>query len=552
MLSGQHRVDVTNGSKFSFVAPAGPFWGVPQIISDDGKTVVAEVIVGELGETQIYKVNENGTWQALTNEGGSNASPYGMSANGNVVIGEILGGPGPYQNYRWLNGTLSSFGDYLTSVSGDGNVIFGDSWGIAVYWDQGVEYPIGEDGWDSPRIMDSSFNGQIAVGHYGLKGFHWRKGIGFTSLGSLPGTPGLVIPGSLSNDGSIIAGTETRGSEVQPWVFRNGMQTVSAFLNARGISTTDWTFTSVKVSNNGEAMVGIGQYKGEPRFFHTWLSGNHLTVHGLVNTTTAGKTVTGTVSFAAPSPTARVVSLSTSSPDLIVPATVTVPANAENVSFPIQVKPTAAAGKLTVNASIGELAAGFDVNVVEPIQSVTLSPNRIHGGKYTRCTVTFQHPLRALTQFVPKQVNGIVMPGAINAPAGASSISFNVVSPGLQVESLQTYAVKISSAFHTEKAATLQVYPPIGWMTVYPLQIKGGMAGLGRIGVGLAAPAMGLTYSLRSLSSLITVPASASIPEGATQTQFTVNTLPVTTMAVRSIEARTSYTTKTVNVTIVP
>jgi hypothetical protein len=552
------RMDVTTGARHFFSAP-GPFFGVPHHFTEDGKSVVAEVIVGENGESQIFRVNDNGTYVALSNDGGSNASPNGVSGNGDYVIGDILGGPGPYQHYRWYNnGIPLSYADYIGVISGDGQTMFGESWGTVVYWYQNNEFPMGDAGWDSPRVTDCSYNGQVAVGYYGQKGFFWLKNTGaFADLGNLPGTPGSVIPTSMhSETGLFVAGVETRDGVSLPFIYKHGtgMMSLAAFLNQRGVPTTDWVFQGVVVSNNGQALIGSGLYKGQPKSFHLWISGNHLTVHSPDSTTTAGKTITGTVSFSEPNAVPRLVYLTTSSPDLVVPNSVSVPAGAENMTFPIHVKPTAAAGKLTVTADHGggALTASFDVNVVEPIQSVVLSPTRIHGGKYSRCTVSFQKPLRSVTQFVPQQVNGITMPAAINAPAGATSISFNVISPGIQVESLQTYSIKVSSPYHLERSATLQVFPPIGWMTVYPLQIKGGATGLGRIGTTLAAPVGGLRYSLRSLSSLLSVPSQVSIPEGGTQCQFDVTTLPVTASAVRQIEARTALTVKTVNVTLIP
>lgn len=552
VMANHSRFDVTNGSLFTFTS-SHPYWNVPWLLTADGKSIVAELIVGDLGETQIYKLNDNGSSTALSNAGGVNASPYGISANGNVVIGEIQSGPGPFQCYRWINGSPASFGDALTAISGDGTTIFGDSWGTSVFWLNGAEFPIGEDGWDSPRVTDCSFDGYMAVGYYGSKAFRWYRGLGFTDIGNLPGTPGTVIPSSMNDDGSMIVGVETRDGVPNPFVYRHGigMKTLAEYFTSRGIPVADWSFTKIKLSDNGEAMIGSGLYKGVQRDFHVWISGQHLTLQAPISTTPPGKTITGTVSFADKTPSPRVVTLTTTSSDVVLPATVTVPANAENVSFPIQVKAEAAGGKVTVNAAAGSLNAGFDLSITEPFSSMTLSSTRIHGGKYTRCTITFR-PLRGPTQFIPKQVNGITMPAAINLPAGATTFSFNVVSPGIQVESLQTFAIKVSSPYHPERSISLQVFPPIGWMTVYPLEIKGGRTGLGRIGTTLAAGTGGLRYSLRSLSSLMSVPSSVSIPEGQTQCQFDVTTLPVTATAVRQIEARTALTVKTVNVTLVP
>jgi len=553
VLAGNYRVDVTNGALFTFPSTK-PFWGSPRLITEDGKMIVVEVITGELGETQIYKIHENGSFTPLSNDGGFNASPYDVSANGSVVIGEIQGGPGPFQAYRWENGPPVSYGDFLSVISGDGQTIFGESWGTSVYWFQGSEVPMGEDGWDTPRVTDTTFNGQMAVGYYGHNGFLWLKGIGFSNLGHFPGVPGNVVPTSLSPDGSMIVGSEIRGADHYPFVYRasTGMVPLENYLASRGVSIAHWNFQQVQISNNGEALIGRGTYKGNPRSFHVWIAGNHLTIGTPDNVVRAGQTITATVSFATASPQARVVNL-TAPADLVVPATVTVPAGAENVTFPVQIKSTAAAGKLSVSADHGgTLQAGFDLSVVEPIHSVSLAATRIHGGKYTRCTVTLQKPLRQTTQFIPQQVNGITMPAAINVPAGASSFSFNAVSPGIQVEALQTFAIRVSSPYHQERQATLQVFPPIGWMTVYPLEIKGGRTGLGRIGTTLAASTGGLRYSLRSLSSLMSVPSQVSIPEGGTQCQFEVTTLPVSTRAVRSIEARTALTVKTVSVTLVP
>ncbi|HZH99122.1 MAG TPA: proprotein convertase P-domain-containing protein, partial [Fimbriimonadaceae bacterium] len=87
---------------------------------------------------------------------------------------------------------------------------------------------------------------------------------------------------------------------------------------------------------------------------------------------------------------------------------------------------------------------------------------------------------------------------------------------------------------------------------VTPSTIVGGNQATGTVTVAPAAPTGGLSVTLSSNSSALIVPATATIPGGATSGNFVVNTSNVASQVTRTITASLSGVTKTVNVTVTP
>src|SRR5206468_3784002 len=130
--------------------------------------------------------------------------------------------------------------------------------------------------------------------------------------------------------------------------------------------------------------------------------------------------------------TGAVVTLSSAAPSATVPASVTVPAGATSARFNIATTNVAAPTSVTISASYGGVTktATLTVNPVA-VLSVVLSPTALTGGATsTSNTVTLNGPappggaVITLSSSLPCAT----VPNTVTAPAGATSVKFNVVT----------------------------------------------------------------------------------------------------------------------------
>jgi probable HAF family extracellular repeat protein len=166
-------------------------------------------------------------------DGFQEATAYGMSADGQVVIGS---GEGVYADeaFRWsFSGGMEGLGflpggdaSMALAVSADGNVVVGYSSTEA-----------------------------------GREAFRWTRADGMVGLGDLSGgTIGSIAHG-VSADGSIVvgAGTSASGEEACIWV-RGTLSNLKTYLTDQyGLNLSGWTLTAAKlVSADGKTIIGYG------------------------------------------------------------------------------------------------------------------------------------------------------------------------------------------------------------------------------------------------------------------------------------------------------
>jgi hypothetical protein len=87
-----------------------------------------------------------------------------------------------------------------------------------------------------------------------------------------------------------------------------------------------------------------------------------------------GFTAQGTVTLSGPADASAIVSLVSSNGTLAsVPASVTVPAGATSVSFPITLQPAAVNTPVTISASMGGITQNASLTVLAPLDSVKIT-----------------------------------------------------------------------------------------------------------------------------------------------------------------------------------
>jgi hypothetical protein len=89
-------------------------------------------------------------------------------------------------------------------------------------------------------------------------------------------------------------------------------------------------------------------------------------------------------------------------------------------------------------------------------------------------------------------------------------------------------------------------------LTLNPTSVKGGTSSQGTVTLTGAAPAGGAVVTLASNKKVAKVPASVTVPEGATAATFTINTKIVRARNIATISASYGSVTKTAKLTVTP
>ncbi len=121
--------------------------------------------------------------------------------------------------------------------------------------------------WSVPG--DLSANGEIIVGYAAdangdnYRAFKWTEATGMQDLG-FPADCTAASAVSISGDGFIITGYGVNGSTIRPCLWVNGgpPQLLETYLQARGVSTSEWTLQTAAVSLDGSTMAGTGMHFG--------------------------------------------------------------------------------------------------------------------------------------------------------------------------------------------------------------------------------------------------------------------------------------------------
>ncbi len=166
--------------------------------------------------------------------GGSfNSGAYGVSSDGQVVVGNSISASG-YKAFRWTSaGGMVSIGPgYANAVSADGQVIAGLNGGEAFRWTNlSGMISLGDlpGGSFESGATGVSSDGQVVVGYSsstsGYEAFRWISAGGMIGLGDLSGGSFESVANGISSDGQVIVGRGTSGSgtEAFRWTNDGGM-----------------------------------------------------------------------------------------------------------------------------------------------------------------------------------------------------------------------------------------------------------------------------------------------------------------------------------------
>jgi hypothetical protein len=294
-----------------------------------------------------------------------------------------------------------------------------------------------------------------------------------------------------------------------------------------------------------------------------------LVVNGVSGGTTTflgGQTVQATVAFipgwTAP-PGGAVVALGSSNPALAtVPDRVVIPAGANSTTFTVITQAVPEVKKVTILAARSQTHR-VELELLAPgsLSTLSLNPSTVVGGNSSTGTVTLASaaPAGGVTVALSSHDTTVAtVPASVTVPAGSSSATFNIATTAVSGES--KWSIIKASAGGVERQQTINTTAPptpvpgaLSSLTLTPSTVVGGQTSTGRATLGLAAPSGGIVVSLFSNSAAASVPASVTIPAGATSATFTVSTTPITGLnQTAQIVAGTSNSSREAFLTITP
>ncbi len=277
-------------------------------------------------------------------------------------------------------------------------------------------------------------------------------------------------------------------------------------------------------------------------------------------TLTSGQTSTANfVYLTSAAPTGGMaVALRSSNAAVQVPSSVTVPAGSTSASFSIATSAVAATTQVSISANAGiTSSAALTLNPAPVrVSSVSLSPSAvIGGGSTTQNAVTLASPAPAggaIVLLASSNPAVARVPASITIPAGAASAPVIVATSPV---ASSTQVTVTASATGASANAILKVNSiPLKYFTLYPTTVSGGLTEPANwLYLDSNSPSTGTAVLLSSSNPAVaSVPATVTIPPGASSASFSIMTSPVTTSTTVTITASAGGVTQNLSLTVVP
>ena len=258
------------------------------------------------------------------------------------------------------------------------------------------------------------------------------------------------------------------------------------------------------------------------------------------------------------------VALGNDNPGLVsMPGSVVIPTGQSSTSFPIHTTQTGVTTSVNISASYGGVTRSAVFTVAAPsapvaISSVTLSPQNVVGGSNigVRFTVTLAGPAPPEEAFITLTSSHpaiALVPGSLRIfSRGTTGFADFVTTPVSAPTQVIITAVYGGSSASVVLTITPQASgPALSAIAVNPNPVVGGSAAQGT--VTLSTPATTATVVILSTSTAAaSVPASVTIPAGATSANFNVGTITVASPVTVTVGATVGGAARSVTLTVTP
>lgn len=275
------------------------------------------------------------------------------------------------------------------------------------------------------------------------------------------------------------------------------------------------------------------------------------------NTVTGGASSTGTVTLTGPAGSSgAVVTLQSNNAAASVPANVTVLSGALSATFSATTTSVSSTQAATITASYsGTATTTLTVNAATApkVTSVSMSPSQIIGGDTSNGTVTLSAAAGSGGAVVALQSNSaiVTVPASITVAAGATSTTFTATTTSVPTTQTATITASYNGTAQTNLSVTPAGSSSLA-LSISPSQVTGGSSAAGKVTISTAAKGNGVTFTLQSNNSAVTVPSSVNVGHNNTTATFTITTASVSSTQTATITATGSGSTQTATLTVNP
>jgi len=268
---------------------------------------------------------------------------------------------------------------------------------------------------------------------------------------------------------------------------------------------------------------------------------------------TGGKSGVGTVTLNGKAPAGVYEVLLTADNGIFtIPSSVTVAEGATSATFPVSALVVDTDTVVTTTATANGTTITKTITVAAPVLSTLSMSTMLNGGASTigKVTLTGIAPAGGVTVALVSNNPSVSVPATVSVPEGALSANFTATSVAVDSDTAGTVVASqgaISKSLNVVvKAAVITA------LSASPASLKGGNNITFRVTLGSAAGPSGKVVSLSSANSAVTVPATVTVPAGATTVTFTGTTTGVTAVTSGAVSGVTGTVTKSVTITVNP
>jgi trimeric autotransporter adhesin len=185
------------------------------------------------------------------------------------------------------------------------------------------------------------------------------------------------------------------------------------------------------------------------------------------------------------------------------------------------------------------------------LTAFSLSRNSIEGGLPVNISAALSGPAPSPMGIVVSSESSAIQSTSIQVPQGASSGNGVLQTSRVGAPATRTVRATLDNVTINQNL-TLNPAADISSIAVNPSTLPGGSSATGTVTLTRPAYEYGAQVSLSSNSIAISVPATVTVPSGATSATFTITTQQVAASATRTITATRMGISRSVNVTLTP
>jgi probable HAF family extracellular repeat protein len=371
--------------------------------------------------------------------------------------------------------------------------------------------------------------------------------------GSFPYT---IVAGDFNGDGKLdVAVSDLDSSQVM--ILSGAGDGTFSNSTALAASASPVGLLSADFNRDGEMDLAVGTGAGVDIMLQNAPAQSLASLSLSPATVLGGNSVTGTVTLSGPAPTggALIALSSRNTAAATVQGSVTIPAGTTSATFSVVSLPVAADTSVTISATHGSSTKTAALIVQAPrVLSLTLSPSALVGGQNSvaKATLNGLAPPSGVTIALSSSnpsIASIAPPGNIVITGGSSSGTATITTQGVASSTPVTIFATLGTV---TKRLTLTVKPAtLLSVKMSPASLNGGGGAIATVSLSGVAPAAGAMIALDSSNtSVASLPATVTIPGGATSAAVPVQSQPVSPTTAVTISAVYGGLTRTARLTV--